>query len=640
MVEEISFAPLASIIIPAYNNFELTQRAIESVRQSCNSASYEIVLIDDCSTDRVAEIEQIIPDLVVVRNESNLQFLKSCNKAASICTGQFLVFLNNDTEVRDRWLDELLLPFYDTENVGLTGSMLINSDGGLQEAGGIVWASGKPANVGSGDNPKRPEYNYRRDVDYLSGASLCISRAVWDEVGGFSEEFAPCYYEDTDLAFKVRQAGYRTIYAPQSRVIHHEGSSNGRDIDVGSKRYQVINAPKFELKWHHAFKELGKENIGLHLQKDRNIHHRILLIDHVTPDPDADAGSYAAIQEIRLLQSLGFKVTFMPDNLAYMGRLTRKLQRMGVEVLYPPFFYSVYEAIEQRGEEFDAFYITRYEIAEKYLPAIRRCSKAKLIFNNADLHFLREMRTAAVSGGSLQSALKTRARELAVLVQADAVLSYNDAERAVILSHTGLAENVFRCPWVLEDKLPGKPFTERDGLAFLGSFSHPPNVEAMLFFAREVMPILARDMPGVTLRIYGSNPTEEIKSLAGNNIEVIGFVENLDVIFHTCRLFIVPLLSGAGIKGKVLESMAYGAPAILSDIATEAIGLSHKVSTWIANTPEEWVSGIKACYHDELLWQKIANNCQIVAREQFSFKRGQQMFKQMLVKLGVLPDDI
>ena len=184
MADEIRFAPLASIIIPAYNNFELTQRAIESIRQSSNSASYEIVLIDDCSTDQVAEIEHIISDLVVVRNESNLQFLRSCNKAASMCTGQFFVFLNNDTEVRDRWLDELLLPFYDTENVGITGSMLITGDGLLQEAGGIVWASGKPANVGSGDNPKRPEYNYRRDVDYLSGASLCISRDVWEASRG------------------------------------------------------------------------------------------------------------------------------------------------------------------------------------------------------------------------------------------------------------------------------------------------------------------------------------------------------------------------------------------------------------------------------------------------------------------------
>ena len=460
------------------------------------------------------------------------------------------------------------------------------------------------------------------------------------QVGGFSEEFAPCYYEDTDLAFKVRQAGYRTVYAPQSRVIHHEGRSNGRDVTVGNKRYQVINAPKFEQKWLQTFKGLGEENISLHLEKDRNVQHRILLIDHVTPDPNADAGGYAAIQEMRLLQSLGFKVTFMPDNLAYMGRLTRDLQRMGVEVLYPPFYYSVYEAIEQRGEEFDAFYITRYGIAQKYLPAIRRHSKAKVIFNNADLHFLREMRTAAVSGQSMESALKIRSRELEVLVQVDAILSYNDAERAVILSHTGLAENVFRCPWVLEEKLPGKPFAGRDGLAFLGSFSHPPNVEAMSFFAREVMPILAGEMPGVTLRIYGSNPTEEIESLACDNIEVIGFVENLDDVFHNCRLFVVPLLSGAGIKGKVLESMAYGAPAILSDIAAEAIGLSHKVSTWMANSPEEWVAGIKACYHDALLWQKISNNCQIVAQEQFSFNKGQQMFQQMLVKLGVIPDDL
>ena len=243
--------------VNAYNKFELTYHCIASILLAYNEASYEVILADDCSTDITCEAETIIENLVISRNSENLRFLRSCNRATEIAKGDYIIFLNNDTEVSSFWIDELVEKHKSDGQVGLTGSKLLNLDGSMQEAGGIVWGNGQPWNVGRDANPLQPEFNYAREVDYVSGAAMCIPKTIWEEVGRFSEELAPCYYEDTDLAFKVRDTGYKTVYVPTSEVVHFEGQSHGRDVTKGLKRYQVVNEKTFRNKWFKAFKHNG-----------------------------------------------------------------------------------------------------------------------------------------------------------------------------------------------------------------------------------------------------------------------------------------------------------------------------------------------------------------------------------------------
>ena len=148
-----------------------------------------------------------------------------------------------------------------------------------------------------------------------------------------SEEFVPAYFEDTDLAFKVREKGYTTWFIPSSVVYHFEGLSNGTDVTEtsGLKRFQEINRPKFRRKWAQVFKDYGEEGKLPDLRKDRGILGRALFIDNAVPRPDRDAGSYAALQEMRLVQSLGYKVTFIPLNLAYLGHYQDELNKLGIE---------------------------------------------------------------------------------------------------------------------------------------------------------------------------------------------------------------------------------------------------------------------------------------------------------------------
>lgn len=217
--------PDVSIIIPARDKFPITYHCLASLILAQNKATYEVILADDQSSDETTAAEEIIENLRVVRNEHNLGFVKTNNKAVKQAKGRYICLLNNDTEVTSGWIDEALSMFEIMNNVGAVGCKLVYPDGKLQEAGGIVWGSGVPWNYGKNKNASHPSFNYTRDADYLSAAALFIQKAVWEEVNGFSDEYAPAYYEDTDLAFKIRKAGYRTVYCPTSEVVHFEGKS-------------------------------------------------------------------------------------------------------------------------------------------------------------------------------------------------------------------------------------------------------------------------------------------------------------------------------------------------------------------------------------------------------------------------------
>lgn len=627
--------PLISVIIPVHNNFPITYHCLVSFLLYKNSCNYEIIIVDDASTDNTSNIKKIIKNITVLNNKKNIGFLKSCNGAAKIAKGEYLVFLNNDTEIGNHWLDEMLDVFNRFDKVGLVGCKLIYPSGVLQEAGGIIWENGEPWNLGKGENPMLPEWNYVRQTDYVSGAAIMISKNLWDSVNGFSEEFAPCYFEDTDLACKVRKLGYKVIYTPHAEVVHFEGMSNGTDLMMGLKKHQTLNQPLFSSKWCAQLENNGRVGTDLWKNRERGVRYRALVIDYQTPQPDKDAGSYAAIQEISLLQSHGFKVTFIPENLAHFAKYTRHLQKMGVECIHAPFASSVEEFLKKRGLEFDLIYITRFHVAEKYLDLIKNYCKAKTLLNNADLHFLRELRQLLNKGDrQLSSALETREKELSILNKVDAILSYSESEHAVITSHILKAENIFKCPWIVPALGHKTTFKQRSDIAFLGGYNHSPNIEAVEFLVDKVMPALRIKNPKIKLYIYGSNPPESFKEFTSDNVEFIGYTNSLEAIFEKHKIFVAPLFSGAGLKGKVIESMSWGMPSIVSPIAIEATGLVDGISTLLAESPIDWVQSIVKLHDDEMLWDKLSKNSLELAKTTYSFENARRQFSKPLNYLG------
>ena len=603
--------PEVSVIIPVYGKFNYTYNCIKSITEHLPDCTFEVIIQDDCSTDETLLAGLLFSGAVrVVRNPGNLGFIRSCNAAARQATGKYLFFLNNDTLVRDGWLDELVATFKALPNIGIAGSKLLFEDGSLQEAGGIIWRLGDGWNWGRNRDPKEPGFCYLRDADWVSGAALMIERELFEQLNGFDELYLPAYYEDTDLAFRVRAAGKRTVVQPASEIVHLEGVTSGTDTaGTGVKRYQVINHRKFYQRWRDTLARHRFNGERPDLEAERNVKRRAYFIDDTVPTPDQDAGSNAALQHMIALMELGYKVTFLPaDNMAQIDPYTRNLQKLGIECLYAPFYWSVEEVFRKTQHKPDLVYMHRFANASKYASMVRRHFKhARTVYNVADLHFLRLERQAELEASAelREEAATMRKLELAAMQQVDCVIVHSPVE-AELLREVDPDLQVEVIPWTVHTNPVQLPFAERSGVVFVGGYRHVPNVDAAEYLAEEIMPLLRDRCPGIVATLVGSNMPPAVQALQRDDIQPIGYVPVLGEVLHRARCTVVPLRYGAGIKGKVLDSLAHGLPCILSEVAAEGLELPGELAWMIARSPEEFAEKLEAVHEDEALNERLS----------------------------------
>jgi glycosyltransferase involved in cell wall biosynthesis len=224
----------------------------------------------------------------------------------------------------------------------------------------------------------------------------------------------------------------------------------------------------------------------------------------------------------------------------------------------------------------------------------------------------------------MNAALETREAELEVMRKVDVTLSYTEAEAAVILSHNLGRGRVMRSPWVVESKGRQAGFGPRRDIAFLGNFGHPPNLDAVMFFIDEVMPGLRSALPGVRFMVYGTEMPDALRRKAAVDVVLAGYVADVAEVYDACRVFVAPLRSGAGLKGKVIGALAAGVPVVLSAVAAEGTGMAHGREAFVAENAAEWVEGIGALYSDEARWTAMSDSAVALARSQYTFEAGRR----------------
>jgi len=620
-------APLISVIIPAFNNINYTLACLTALKKNTGSLPYEVIVVDDASDDGTKLLSDRVSGIRYLRNESNLGFVRACNEGARIASGRYLVFLNNDAMVMEGWLDEILNTFRSRPDAGLVGGKLIYPDGRLQEAGGIVWRDGAAWNYGHGDDPARPEYNYLREVDYCSGACLAVPKELFSALNGFDEFYRPAYFEDTDLAMRVRGAGKKVYYQPLSMVIHFEGTTSGTDTSRGVKSYQVTNKDKFYERWKDVLGRHRPYNTMIEFEKERDVKKRVLFVDATTVTPDQDAGSVLVFNYMKIFMEMGYKVTFAPSHLAYDSVYTPELQRVGIECLYTPYVASIKTYLKKNGGCFDVIFLARADIADLHIESVKRfCPRAFVIFDTEDLHFLREMREIA-----LRSVEKRRAQELSIMGKADLTIVTSQSEYQLLKDEIpGRKIENINPPWEVPGA--GRKFEERRDIAFIGGFRHPPNVDAVKYFIRKIYPEIKKKIPGICCYIIGSRVTAEILGMASEDIIVTGYVKDLSEYLNTLRLTVVPLRFGSGVKGKIITSLGYGVPVVSTSMGAEGMGLENGKDILIADDPAEFASAVERLYTDRSLWYRLSENGVEKIKKEYSLDSARKRLEILIQK--------
>jgi O-antigen biosynthesis protein len=625
LVFEACESPLVSIVIPVYNQWETTRACLLSILENTDSIAFEVIVADDGSTDLTQQLHTLAPGVLHVVNPVNLGFLRNCNHAAQQARGSYVLLLNNDTQVQPHWLDALLEVAEADAQTGIVGPMLLYPDGSLQEAGGIIWKDGSGWNYGKHDYPERPEYNYRKEVDYISGACILVRKSLWQALGGFDERFSPAYYEDTDLAFAAREFGYKVVYQPRSRVVHLEGISHGTDVNQGVKARQVVNQQIFRAKWHTQLDQDHGDGPGdLSWARDRSrLKKQLLFIDHYVPLRDQDAGSRSTFQYLLLMAEMGYQITFLGDNFVDYQPYTAELQQRGIEILYGPGLQRNWKRwLAQHGQRFDYVYLSRPHITRKYLPAIRRHTAAKLLYCGHDLHCLREERHFQLEGKPVyrKAALRWAQWEESILRQVDMAYFFSRPEVAEVHRRFP-GVKVRDVPIYFFDALPYTgaadfPFSARKGLLFVGGFMHVPNVEGVRWFVQAVLPLVRESLPDVDFTIVGSNPTPEVVNLAGAHTQVTGRVTDAALLQHyrEARLVVAPLRFGAGIKGKIVEAMQHGVPVVTTSVGAEGIAEGES-GLFVADEAHGFATALVQAYTSEADWSQAQRaGLQAIAR--------------------------
>lgn len=367
---------------------------------------------------------------------------------------------------------------------------------------------------------------------------------------------------------------------------------------------------------------------------------RVLVIDETLPTPDRDAGSNVMWEHLRLLQSLGYAVTFLPANLDAPEPYAAALEAEGVELVFHPLIGGAEQFLARRGAGLAVAYLHRVEIAERMLPLLRRFApQARVLFNPADLHFLRLQREADVLGSETlrAEAEALQSRELAIIAAADATLMCNTVEMALARQALPDAGMVY-LPWVIPPRPEPRPaFAARQGIMFLGGFAHRPNADGIAWFVAAVMPKLRSLVPGIALHVYGHAIPDAVAALAADDVHIEGHAPDLAAVFARHLVSIAPLRFGAGFKGKIAESLAHGVPVVATPVAAEGTGLADGEHLIVAEDPAAFAAAVALLHLAPGMWGRLSDQGLRHVEAAFAPALGRTRLAEALALAGLPP---
>lgn len=627
--------PVVSIVIPCYNHFDVTMRCLRSVLKNTRDVSYEVIIADDHSKDETVNIGKYASNVRYIANARENGFVNNCNSGASIAKGKYLYFLNNDTEVQPGYLKPLTDLIESDPGIGIVGSMLIFADGTLQESGGQIFEDSRGSNVGRGmKNIDDVTVNYVRDTDYISGAALMIRSDLFRELGGFDQVYSPAYCEDSDLCLRVWYwKQMRVVIQPKSRVVHFEGQSfpSAKKEALIQRNNQTLFKRFFtELSAHHCCAEHNS-----FVFKDHASHKKqMLVVDWKILSTSFDTGSRVTFQYMRLFREMGMNVKYYPmDVLLEKHEFLEDLEQIGVEVIFEEFA----SYIARNGKYFDYVFVNRPNVTQRYLRQLRFFTRAQIIYQGHDLHYLRRYREnlAIKKPDAEEIMLKERKEEFDVIRYCDLPCFVSQDEVDLVNKAMPFSHCIKLPIFLFDVRNMTKVYkaAERKDICFVAGFQHSPNIDGACWFVNKVWPAVKKKIPDLKIYIIGSKPSAEVRALASDSVIVTGYVtdEELEDYYSKVRMAVIPLNFGAGVKGKTVEAVYNKVPVLTTKIGAEGIDNSMGVLT-VENDAESFSAKLIEMYNNEKELQRISDMSAEFIRSQFTKEKAIEIFDRYLVK--------
>jgi len=607
-------APDISILLVLYNQAELTFACLSSIAEvtNCSALRVEVVIVDNGSTDATAALLQRIEGANIIRNFENLHFLKGANHAASHARGKYLLFLNNDALLMPGALEASLRTCAAEPDVGAVGGRIVLPDGSLQEAGSIVWNDGVCLGYGRGGKPDGPEFMFRRDVDFCSGAFLLTPRALFESMGRFDERYVPAYYEETDYCLRLWESGRRVVFDPEVVILHYEfgsSSTSSKALELQQRNWTIFRDR------HAAWLEsqLPSSQANQYRARSRSDAKRVLFIEDRVPHPKLGAGYPRSSKLLRELVAAGADVTMFPmfsHSETWEG--IRRSVPDSVEVMYGSSAADLRPFLQARQGFFDAIVICRPHNMKEFLLATEGRPEltggARVIYDAEAIFARRSLLQRKLAGEAIEprQAQQMIADEVEFTRAADAIISVSSEEKAQFESH-GVGP-VFVLGHTITPAPTQAPFAARTDLLFVGAIhgEDAPNAESLHWFAREIWPLLKHRLGAdIRLKVVGINRAPSIAALADQGLDLVGAVDDLYPWFDRARVVLAPTRIAAGIPLKLYEAAAHGVPTVATDLLALQTGWEPGKDLLAASSAADFASAVARLYEDQQLWESI-----------------------------------
>jgi GT2 family glycosyltransferase len=627
-------APIVSVVMVTHGGGETALSAVEALIENTDPV-YELIVVDNPSSDGTGDlVKEGVVGATIVENAHNMGFAHGSNQGAALARGTYLCFLNPDAFVQAGWLPPLLEAFEHDPSVGAVAPLFLHPDGRVQEAGSALDSQGAAQSIGDGDDPGAFEHRFRRTIDYGSAACLVVRADLFDEVDRFDPIYSPAYYEDADLCFKLEQRGFRTVFEPASRVVQVRGG--------GSRRAQALmtaNRRIFAERWSDRLgrrRPLRADPTSPRIclaARDAERLERILVIDDRVPHHDRGSGDPRMAKLLFELVELWpeARITLFAAIPQNAERYAPPLLDRGIEVVCADERFDRW--LDRRRYHYSVVLLSRASNIERFESHLKRTQpQARRIYDIEALAFRRHERE------DNEKAQRLRELELEGIEGADVVFCVSEEEAAFARERT--TAPVMVLPTYAHVLAQPPAFEERSGIVFFGGFlagSGGPNEDAAVRLVDELMPMLWEAMPELELEIIGANPTPVVRELQRPRVEVVGFVPDPAERLSRSRVHVHPLRFGAGIKLKLIDTMAAGLPFVTTPVGAEGLGLGDLEDLLVSDDVTELARRALDLYRDVDLWTRV--QAELLGRVEQRF--GREQFRRTLVEafghLGVAP---